>query len=81
MGLFDEIDVRAEIEKGRQELGSPGRLAGIWAGVAVVFGLVDFVLGGIPGGFSAFFSILIEILLAFPVAAIIAWLVERRSKT
>lgn len=80
MGLFDEIDLRAEIEKGRQELGPPGRLAGIWAAVAVVFVLVDLLLGGIPGGVSAVLSILIEALLAFPVAAMIAWLIERRGR-
>ncbi|MDQ4149250.1 MAG: hypothetical protein M3164_04555 [Actinomycetota bacterium] len=79
MGLFDDLDIRGELERTRQQIGSPAKLLAIWAGIAALFCLT-FLLGGFPGGLSAVLSVIIMILVAFPVAVLVAWIMEQRGK-
>ncbi len=77
--MNDNPDWRAEMEKAKQELGSPGLLAAYWGGTVVVLLGGSLLLGGIPGPLGLIINIVIIMLAAVPIALGAGWLKARKS--
>lgn len=81
MGLpmNDSPDWRAEMDKAKQELGSPGLLAAYWGGTVVILLGGSLLLGGVPGPLGLIINIVIIMLAAIPIALGAGWLKARKS--
>ncbi|CAN5895864.1 hypothetical protein BH23ACT12_BH23ACT12_11430 [soil metagenome] len=77
--MNDKPDWRAEMEKAKQELGSPGILAAYWGGTVVVLLGGSLLLGGVPGPLGLIINIVIIMLAAVPIALGAGWLKARKS--
>lgn len=77
--MNDQPDWRAEMEKAKQELGSPGLLAAYWGGTVVVLMGGSLLLGGVPGPLGLIINLFIIMLAAVPIALGAGWLKARKS--
>jgi hypothetical protein len=75
----DQPDWRAEMEKAKQELGSPGLLAAYWGGTVVILILGSLLIGGVPGPLGLIINIFIIMLAAVPIALGAGWLKARKG--
>lgn len=74
-------DWKSEMEKAKQELGSPGILAAYWAGAVVLLFLGSIVLGGFPGAVSIIINLVVIMIAAVPIALGAGWLNARKNRS
>ncbi len=79
--MNDGPDWRAEMDKAKRELGSPGILAAYWGGTVAILLLLSLVLGGIPGALGLVINIVIIMIAAVPVALGAGWLSARKKSS
>jgi hypothetical protein len=77
--MNDNPDWRAEMEKAKAELGSPGILAAYWGGTVAVLLLGSLLIGGVPGPLGLIINIIIIMLAAVPIALGAGWLKARKT--
>lgn len=78
--MNDSPDWRAEMEKAKQELGSPSVLAAYWGGTVAILLILSLLLGGIPGPLGLIINIVIIMIAAVPIALGAGWLKNAKNK-